>query len=223
MSRNLPDRIKYGINPGQSIVWWGRRSGLEIVEEISTSLWAALVVLCLATWLDQGIGISGWSDLYWVGVGVAVLWFAKVGIIEVIEWRNEYYVIAENSNDKGGTIYKFYGWISQNKIPEAITPSSPTVTTFIPFWYRVWRFFTGQKIINFTVRSANHVFLEGNKVSNQFEWALIMVRGSKPKEPNGEVGFDGVEDLIKLKVMGGLTDEEFRSASRTLVYKKLYD
>lgn len=219
---DLPSRIRYDIDPRQSVIWWGRRSGLEVVEEISISAWRAAVIACVAVWVNEATNISASSSLYWVGVIVTMLWVAKIGIIEVIEWRNEYYVVTQNSSDKGGMIYKFYGWITYKKFGEAITPSSPTVTTFIPFWYRVWRFFTGQRIINFTVRSANHTFLEGSKVSNQLEWSLVMVRGSKPKEPDGEVGFEGVEDLIKLKVMGGLSDQEFKEASRTLIYKKLY-
>lgn len=195
---------------------------MEIVEEISSAVYISCVILVIAASIDHWFELSKSVPTFWIGVGVAMLWFVKFAIIEVIEWVNEVYVVTQNNNDSGGRIYKFHGWVTQRKISESITANQPAVATHIPFGYRVWRFFTGQRIINFTVRSANHVFLEGKRVSNQLEWALIMVRGGKPKEKNGDVGFEGVDDLVKLRMMDGLSHGEFKDAARALVYKRLY-
>lgn len=222
MSRALPDRIKFALDPQHTVIWWGRRAGLEVVEEISRATFSTLVILFAAIWLNYWFSLSK-SQLYWVGVVSLTVWYAKVGIIEVLEWRNEIYVVTQNGNDKGGKIHKFYGWLNHRHISDAITPQSPAVGTSIPFGYRLWRFFTGQRIVNFSIHSANHgAFLNGRKISNQIEWALIMVRGSKPKQANGEVGFEGVDDLIRLHTAGGISRDEFKDYSRKLVQKKLY-
>jgi len=222
LSRDIPDRIRYGIEPTHSVIWWGRRAGLEIVEEVSRATFSSLVILFIAVHLDQALGLSEFAAFYWVGVALAMTWASGIAIVEILEWRNEIYVVSQNDNDRGGRLYKFHGYISHRKISESITQQSPTVITTIPMSYRIWKFFTNQKIINFSVKTSNHTFLDGRRISNQFEWALIMVRGNNPKDASKDgAGFQGVDGLIKLRMMGGLSDREFKDASRTVVYREL--
>jgi hypothetical protein len=209
----IPEEIRNQIRPGLTVVWWGRRSSFEIVEEVSEAIfhnfwiWGACILAYQMFEFDTMFQALGFL--------IPALLFSGKAINEVAYWLNEIYVVATDEINSGGRVYKFYGWLNKAHIDEAITSNSPTKIAERPFWFRVWRYFTGQGMERVKLHSQNHTFLEGRKMPYAFARAIDQVGGYKSSQleampPDLQAG-----SLIQQLVFAGLIGKEFARAAAT--------
>lgn len=217
----IPEEIRDKIRPGLTVVWWGRRSQFEIVEEVSEAIfhnmwiWGSCILFCQ---------IFKPESMYpALAFFIPAIILSSKAINEVAGWLNEIYIVANDEVNSGGRVYKFYGWLEKTRIDEAITSNSPTKAANRPLHFRIWRWITGQDMERVKLYSQNHTFLEGRKMPYAFYRALEQVAGHKASQldetpPNLQILL-----FLQQMVAGGLIEKDFaKDAALETVRKHVY-
>lgn len=208
------------------VTWWGRRATFEVVEEASEAIFRTWVAVSAgyAIWPESIFGLDVSPFGWWVAVAIICLLLSNHAIIEIGQWKSEIYIVAKDERSGGGRVYKFTGWFSKKHIDEAILPASPTLTFEQPWYFRWWGWITGERMVRIMLKSANHTFMEGRKISPRFEDAIVSVRGYAPKEQDIEPGDLANLDYIKQAMIDGLiTAGEAKGAATAIIQRTIYD
>lgn len=221
MAQQIPEFVQQKLQPRLHVIWWGRRAHYEVVEEISNGIFWIYIILGLAYNVDRSTSLGGMT--FWAGVGILLLLATQHAFVEVMTWLNEVYVVARDETNGGGRVYKFFGWLSKRYIDDAITVQSPAIIPEQMWYHRLWGWITGEQMSKIKLASMNHVYIEGKKISPQFEWAIKQVRGFKP--PKEEVSPTHLSNLVYLsegKQTGLLRPKFAVDAAEALVMKSVY-
>lgn len=214
------------IKTGMKVVWWGRRATFEIVEEVSEAIFRAWIAISAGhmIWPESIFGLDVSPLGWWITVAIICLLLSNHAIIEIGQWRNEIYIVVKDENIGGGRVYKFTGWIGKRHIDEAITPASPTLTFDQPWYFRAWGWLTGEKMSRITLKSANHTFLDSQKISPRFEDAIVSVRGHAPKNQDVEPSDLASLEEIKQAWENGLIDKRrAKQVAEAIIARAVYD
>lgn len=229
MMKQLPEEIAKQIQPRLTVVWWGRRAVYEIVEEISEDAFRVYIIACIAlfiepavTYLAEEFGLT--ASTYWYAVAVACLVFSNRSFREVMYWLNEIYVVARDDVNGGGRVYKFSGWLNKEHIDEPISPSSPTMLFEQSFFQRVWQWVTGEGMVRISLKSQNHTFIEGRRISPLFSRAIKSMIGARPVNGDTKPALDlsSMEYLQQAALMGFMTEVAARDAIQVIVARSVY-
>lgn len=223
---NLPDEVSRHVGAGLTVVWWGRRATFEIVEEVSEAtfrIWIAISASYIL-WPESIFGLDVSPAGWWVAVSVVCLLLSHHAIIEIGQWRNEIYIVAKDERSGGGRVYKFTGWINKKHIDESISPAGPTPTFDQPWYFRLWAKWTGENMSRIFLKSANHTFLDSQKISPRFKDAIVRVRGYAPQKQNMEPGDLASLESIKQAWSDNLISKaEAQGAAKTILARVIYD
>lgn len=221
----LPQFVTEKLQPKLKVIWWGRRARYEIVEEFSEAIFRVWIIVSIAYDIESNLGLGNIQPFnYWLVVFIVCLFAAHHAVVEYYSWRNEVYVVAKDEANGGGRVYKFYGWLSKKHLDEPITPASPTLM-YDQFWfYRLWGKLTGEQMVKISLKSMNHTFLDGQRISPQFEKAIQKVRGSKGSAQD-EMPPNELRNLeeIKQAFIDGLIDKKLaENAAETIIRRVVY-
>lgn len=219
----LPGEISQKLQPNLKVVWWGRRAVYEIVEEFSEAAFRVWIALSAALWLFESRTRLGLDPVgFWVAIFIACLLLSNYAIYEFYRWRNEIYIVAMDDVNGGGRVYKFWGWVSKKHIDEPISPNSPTLIFDQGLYYRIWGYLTGEKMCKLSLKSMNHTYLDGERISPRFEKAIQDVRGGTPSKNETVSELHSLSD-IKQALVDNLIDEKFaREATRAIINRKVF-
>jgi hypothetical protein len=231
--KKLPKEIEDRIPSHLQVVWWGRRSALEVIPEWSIAIWRTIVIFFVARWLWlAGLGrVDGQiSPQFILGVFLCWLVFAlSYAVFEQTRWRREIYVVARdivNDNSKG-QVFRFTGSHilqaggSYSAINDPITSSWPSISLYVKQWEAWWGKITGQQLTRVFLDnpSSKKVFVSGNLMHPDFVKTILRLQGEVPSRYRVEDN-EAVATLREIRelVKDGLL--EFGEA-RTLIYRIL--
>lgn len=221
--KQLPPFVQEKMQPRLKVIWSGRRATLEVVAEVSEAIFRTYLLAGFA------YNVAKYTDLdenggFYVAIAIVFLFLVQKAFVEVMMWRNEIYVVARDEVNGGGRIYKFFGWLSKRYIDEAITPQSPTILPEQPWYWRLWGWTTGEQMMKVKLASVNHVFIEGKKISPQFESAIKFIRGYKPpKEDLPATSLANLGYLRDAQMSGLITDQRFlQDAVKAVIMRNVY-
>jgi len=211
MRGNCPERILSELQPDLAVEYWGRRAAFEFIEELADAIFIGWVLGSIFYGLSQ-LGDRGQLIWQWLVVGAVLIfiWPLRMFFFEWLRWRNEIYVVARNDERGGGQVYKFWGAVNYKKLYDPITDRSPTISTAYPVNYRLWGFFTGERMMRIHLSSDNNAFIDGRKVSPELEHAIQRVRASEPRSTiqEFEEGIQWTREIDRLTSRGRLNTEE---------------
>jgi len=197
-------------------MWWGRRATFEVVEEISEAVFRCWIVLSIGLYLESASRLTDWR--IWTVAGILCLLASHHAIVEIMEWQNEIYLVAEDPVNGNGRVYKFFGWLTKKHVDEQITTGSPTILPEKPWYFRFWGWLTGEHMERVSLRTVNHVFLEGRKISPRFQGTIKSVRGYKAKaEPVSAGDLASLREIHMARLNGQIDLDLDRAASRAIV------
>lgn len=222
----LPIEVQESLQPRLKVIWWGRRAIYEMAEEISEGIFRTWIILSITWWLESNFRLT--EDLfnpvgYWLVAVILCLLAAHHALLEVAFWKNEIYVVCLDEQNGGGRVYKFFGWLNKKHIDEPISPASPTVTYDQPWFYRIWGKLTGEQMARISLKSMNHTFLDGQRISPQFEKAIQKIRGGKRvQDDTAPSELKNLQD-IQQAVVDGLIPKDFgQEAAQQIVRRAIY-
>jgi hypothetical protein len=217
----IPEEFRNQIRPGLTVVWWGRRSSFEIVEEVSEAAFYIYLIWSIYVLVHQLFGIETIYPA--IGFLIITIYFSAHAINEMFYWFEEVYIVAADEANGGGRVYKFYGWLYKAYIDEAITSNSPTKICERPFWFRVWKYFTGQGMERVKLHSQNHTFLEGRKMPYAFSRAIDQVSGYKASQIEDAPPDLRVLPFLQQMVASGLIDRQLaETAAKETIRKHVF-
>lgn len=218
---SLPPFVQEKLQPRLKVIWWGHRAVFEVVEEVSEGVFRSYIIFGIAWNVHRLAHMDGF--LYWFSVLILLLLGCQKAILEVMMWQNEIYIVARDEVNGGGRIYKFFGWLSKRYIDEAITIQSPTILPEQPWYWRLWGYVTGEQMMKVKLASVNHTYMEGKKISPEFERAIKFIRGYKaPKEDVPVHDLTRLADLKQAMVDGLIDRDTARSAAQILIGRVIY-
>lgn len=221
--KTLPADIQRELQPKLKVIWWGRRAVFEVVKEISNGIFWIYII--------AGVGYNAayYTDLdqsytYWIAVAIAALMAFQHAFLEIMAWKNEIYVVARDEVNGNGRVYKFWGWLTKRHIDKSISADWPTILPENAWYYRLWGYCTGEKMSKIKLSHPDHVYLEGRKISPDFERAIKFIRGYKaPKEDLPPTSLSALAYLHEAKVGGLIKDTAFiENAAKKLISSQIY-
>lgn len=232
--KQLPEAYREKIQSNLTIIWWGRRAFYEVVEELSSAIWWSIFFGLIFTHI-------GWYYEKWltwqslIGATLIFVYIWYYALIELELWRNEIYAVGLDPQTGDGRVYKFFAPVGKSKIrfwevlsrasiDEAITQQSPAILPHTWWWYRVWGWFTGEKMSKVMLKTPNYVFLEGQRISPEFHKAISYVRSSQPKKQAvaQETQLGSVADITRAMLAGHITQEEAAIYTKVLFDRYFY-
>lgn len=218
----LPENYARQLLPGTVVVFASRRAFFEIIEETAEGIFRLWILSAFAYWFAESTGRLA-SGSYWAGILLIALLIIQKSIKEILDWWFEVYVVTHDLNNGGGRVDKFWGWGRRGHVSEAITASSPAVIFDQDLHYRIWGWLTGEQMARITLKSANHTFIEGRRISPRLERAIYEVRGKPGKKPDPIPGDLASLEYLKQAMLDGLVDRRFASESaKALITRNLY-
>jgi len=224
-----PESILKQIQPGLAIEWWGRRAIFEYMEELSDALFEGWVIGSVLYGIFNAMSSNrdgwGWQPWQYVVLGVLMLFPFRLFVYEYLKWLNEIYIVCRNDEKGGGEVYKFWGVFTQRSISDPITDRSPSISTTYPINYRLWGFFTGERMLKIHLMSDNNAFIDGRRVSPAMAYAIRRVRGSEPRVTVDEYPqtIQYLREVDRLRSRGLLGKNETEHYVRTLLGRALHE
>ena len=207
------------------MIWWGRRAFYEVVEELSAALWWSVFIGLIVTHIAlEAPKWVTWQSTLAIGLLYIYIWWEA--LIEIEIWRHEIFAVGFDAQTGEGRIYKFFvpagksktrfftkPWLAFNRdyFEDYITLGSPSPQTSEWWWYRIWGWFTGEKMIRLKLASVTNVYVEGQKVPPELLGAIRYVRATQPKkqEVKGPESYM-LQEIRLAKLSGEITPEEAR-------------
>lgn len=224
MKRKLPEFVTKELQPNVNVIWWGRRATFEVVEEVSEAIfryWIIISAASLVRPLDLASLRADWR--IWATALALCILVSRKAFMELVRWQNEIFVVVEDPVNGGGRIYKFWGWQTKRSVDEAITTSSPTILPEKPWFYRLWGWVTGEHMERITLKSVNHTYMDGRKISPRFQGSIKQVRGNKAGKGESPENLVSLRDIHFAEQVGGWIDHLLASElAKVALVKKIY-
>lgn len=226
---DLPEYVKQNIMDNQTILTWERRRKYELWEENAYSIWFAIAVILMG--IDYScttryqITRCDFPVQLWTAILIILVYLWWPTVIEHMRWFNEVYVVTQDDQTGNGRFYKFYGIFTKGYIDEPITAQSPTVIPHEHWWYRLWGWITGEKMVRITIKSQNHTYMEARRVSPKLVKSIGLVRSGKvmPRSTNSDI--TNLYDMTRIAMMTNgrwIPESEMSEAMRTTLQRTTY-
>lgn len=175
-----------------------------------------------------------WQSILAVGIFYIYFWYHA--LIEIELWRNEIYVVGFDPETGKGRVYKFFVPIgkshnrfwqvwSRSSVDEEITGNSPTPLPEEWWWYRFWGWLTGERMSRIQLKGITGVWLEGKRISPDFEKAIKNVRATQPQKSsqpeNGSMTYL-LHEIRLLRQSGDLTAEKAQLYTLEILERLIY-
>jgi hypothetical protein len=217
MPAKLPEEVRNKLRPELNVIWFGHRALFEIVSEVSEAVFSTMVILFVAVQVDSRTGLGGW--LYWLAVLMLATAVANKTIIEIVRWKNEWFIVSEDTANGGGQVDKVW-WTLRGKrhVQVVISKGFQDIDYAEPWGYIIWGFITGEKMYQVNLRSVTHAFLEGRRISPRFYYAIQALKGAQAQTPELDLNDLTMLRHIKQALVDGLIDVNFaKMATKSLI------
>lgn len=218
--RQLPEKVQQELRPNLTVVWWGRRSSFEIVEEVSEGIFRNIMIWCGFIMVSQIFSETPLFQIAAVFIGLSLFASAKM-FNEILSWINEVHIVAADETNGNGRVYKFFGWLNYRHIEEAITPNSPTKLVERPLFFRLWGWATGQRMERVQLYSQNHTFLEGKKMPYAYSRAINTVGGYKPAKPGDTPQELAILPIIQQLRAAGIIKQDLAQPAAEAIVRRI--
>jgi hypothetical protein len=161
----------------------------------------------------------------WYAVCAIFVFFAgKRFIVEYLNWYYELYAVSSDDQG-GGRIYWYQGWLEERYVPEAITKTSPNVSSRRPLLYKLWGWLTGERMCQATIKSQNNISIVARKVDPKFVKAIEEIQMGLHNDGNQPSSLMDLRSGREIERMidSGLIDRTLgRQAAETIVKRQVW-
>lgn len=201
-----------------------------MVEEASDSVIKSILIVnmfvSMAIMLDLHSSrrpiVNPWG--WYIVCFIIVLFVAKRFIYEYLDWKYELYAVSSDDQG-GGRIYWYRGWLEEVYVPEAITKTSPNVSSRRPWYYKLWGALTGEQMCQATIKSANNISIQARKVDPKFVRSIEEIQMGLHNDGNQPASMMDLRSGREIERMidSGLIDFKLgRQAAETIVKRQVW-
>jgi len=224
---NLPPNLAEEIQPGLTVIWWGRRAFYELTDDIGRAIFRLLVLASFAAW-GAGLLEDPTRQMQFYLAMLLPLIIIVIKLLDKIDvWLREVYVVCRNDSATGdtrGRVYKFQGGGIRDfrTDDDPITVAWPNIELTEPPLYPLWGWLTGEQMVNITLISIQREYITGQRISPKLLKAVRQVQGT-PSRAIIQSLPEGYQAIFALKALreAGELDPVFLKARLPLLVDSL--